>query len=245
MLDQLKHNWHNISIIMKKELAAYFNSTIAYITLVVFLLISGWFFTSSFFLINESDLRVLFSMIPIIYLFFIPAITMGLVARERSAGTMEMLVTLPLDDWEVVTGKFLAAVVLIAVGLLFTLVHFFTLAMVATNMDVGAIFAGYLGLLLVGAVYAAAGIFGSSATSNQITAFIISFMIVFVLFIMDKILFFIPGFLAQVFQYIAIDYHLANISRGVIDSRNLVYFGSMITLFLVLSVRVLEMRKWR
>lgn len=245
MLDQLKHNWRNISIIMKKELAAYFNSSVAYITLVVFLLISGWFFTSSFFLINESDLRVLFSIIPIIYLFFIPAITMGIMAREMSTGTMEMLVTLPLDDWEVVTGKFLAALVLIAVGLLFTAVHFFTLTMVATNMDVGAIIAGYLGLLLVGAVYAAVGVFCSSLTSNQITAFIISFMIVFVLFIMDKILFFIPGFMAQIVQYIAIDYHLTNISRGVIDSRNLVYFGSMIIFFLVLSVRVLEMRKWR
>ena len=245
MLDQLKHNWRNIFIIMKKELAAYFNSTIAYITLVVFLLISGWFFTSSFFLINESDLRVLFGWIPIIYLLFIPAITMGLIAREKSDGTLEMLVTLPLTDWEIVVGKFLAAVGLIAVGLLFTLVHFFTLAMVATNMDGGAIFAGYLGLIFVGGVYAAVGIFCSSLTSNQITAFIVSFMIVFILFIIDKVLIFFPGFLAQVMQYIAIDYHLANISRGVIDSRNLIYFGSMITLFLALSVRVLEMRKWR
>ena len=245
MRDRYLSSARHVGLIFRKEMAAYFNSPVAYITLVVFLLIGGWFFSSSFFLINESDLRMLFATIPIIYLFFIPAISMGLIARETSTGTMEQLVTLPLEDWEVVVGKYLAAVALITVGLLFTLVHLFTLVMVATNLDPGAIFAGYLGLVLVGGVYAAAGVFCSALTSNQITAFILSFLIVFVFFMLDKVLLFAPPSLAALLQYLSIDYHLSNISRGVIDSRNLIYFGSAIGLFLMLTVKVLEMRKWR
>ncbi len=245
MLDQLLLPLRNVGLIFRKELAAYFNSSAAYITLLVFLLITGWFFSSSFFIINESDLRVLFSLVPIIYLFFIPAVTMGLIAREKSSGTMEFLVTLPLSDWEVVLGKYLAAVALIAVGLGFTLFHFATLLLVATDLDPGAVFTGYLGLLLVGGVYAAAGVFCSAMTGNQITAFILSFMIVFVFFMLDKMLIFVPGSLTAFVQYVSIDFHLSNISRGVIDSRNLVYFASITGLFLMLAVRVLEMRKWR
>ena len=245
MADQWRASIRHVGIIFRKEMAAYFNSTVAYITLVVFLLISGWFFSSAFFLIGESDLRGLFSIIPVIYLFFVPAVSMGLIAREKSAGTMELLVTLPLEDWEVVVGKYLAAVALSGVGLLYTMVHFISLAFVGTHVDVGAILAGYLGLLLVGGVYAAAGIFCSAATGNQITAFILAFLIAFVLFMLDKVLFFAPGFLTALLQYVSIDFHLTNISRGVIDSRNVIYFASVIALFLILATRILEMRKWR
>lgn len=234
-----------ISIIYKKELKNFFNSPVAYITLVVFLLIGGWFFTSTLFLINESNLRTLFSVIPIIYIFFIPAITMGLIAKERNDNTMEFLTTLPFDDKDIVIGKFLAALSLIGTALLFTLVHFITLTVIGTNLDVGAIFSGYLGLFLVGGVYAAVGTFSSSVTNNQITAFIISFLIIFLFFMMDKILFFVPGFMTSFLQFMSIDYHLSNISRGVIDSRNLIYFGSVISFFLLISTRVLEIRKWR
>ena len=238
-------NLRQTILIFRKELASYFDSAVAYIALVVFLLIGGWFFSSSFFLINESDLRVLFSVIPIMYLFFIPAITMGLLAREKSAGTIELLVTLPIADGAVVLGKYLAAMALLGVALLFTLLHFTTLVFVSSNVDVGALISGYLGLLLVGGVYAAIGIFCSAITDNQITAFIGSFMLVFILFVLSKVIIFVPGFMSAFVQYISIDFHLTNISRGVIDSRNLVYFGSMIFLFLSLAVRVLEMRKWR
>ena len=245
MADNLAVQWRQSMLIFRKELTSYFDSAVAYIALVVFLLIGGWFFASSFFLINESDLRVLFNLIPIVYLFFIPAITMGLLAREKSSGTMELLVTLPVSDWAVIVGKYLAAMALIGVALLFTLFHFFTLLLVSTNVDVGALLSGYLGLLLVGGVYAAIGLFCSSVTDNQITAFIMSFMIVFILFVLGKVIFFVPAFMSAVVQYISIDFHLTNISRGVIDSRNLVYFGSMIFLFLALSVRMMETRKWR
>jgi ABC-2 type transport system permease protein len=211
----------------------------------VFLIISAWFFMSTFFLINESDLRGLFSVIPTLYIFFIPAITMGLVAREGNTGTMEFLTTLPFSEGEIVVGKFLSALSLIGTALLFTLVHFITVLIVGNNIDIGATISGYLGLLIVGAAYAAIGIFSSALTDNQIVAFIISFAIIFLLFLLDKILVFVPGFLGSIFQYLGTDYHLSNITRGVIDTRNLVYFGSIIVLFLLLSIRILEMRKWR
>jgi ABC-2 type transport system permease protein len=235
----------NIRIIYRKEISSLFNSPVAYVVLVVFTLITAWFFSNTFFLTNQSDLRTLFDVIPIVYVFFIPAITMGLIARERNAGTMELLTTLPLTDGEIVLGKFLAAWSLIGIALLFTCVHFVTLMMVGKNVDMGALLSGYAGLLLVGAVYAAIGVFGSAITPNQITAFLISFMIIFILFILEKILIFVPTFMAPALQFMSMDYHLENISRGVVDSRNLIYFGSMIAFFLLLSTRILEIRKWK
>jgi len=235
----------NVSILYRKEVSSFFNSPVAYITLIGFLIINAWFFTSTFFLINESDLRTLFSLIPIIYLFFIPAITMGLITRELNSDTIEFLTTMPVSDSEIIIGKFLAALTLIGTALLFTLVHFLSLLIVGNNIDVGAIISGYLGLLIVGAAYAAIGTFSSTITKNQIVAFIVCFVIMFILFILDKILIFVPGFLSSIFQYLSIDYHLSNISRGVIDSRNIIYLGSIITFFLLLSIRTLEMRRWR
>lgn len=236
---------NNYKILYRKEVQSFFNSPVAYITLVVFLLINAWFAMSTFFLINESDLRTLFSVVPIVYLFFVPAITMSLIAKEKNTGTMEFITTLPFSDGDIIMAKFLAALTLVGAALAFTLVHFFTLLIIGNNIDIGALFSGYLGLLLVGAVYTAIGTFGSTVTDNQITAFLISFLIIFIFFILDKILIFVPGFLGSIFQFLSIDYHLSNISRGVIDSRNLIYFGSLIAFFLLVSVRILEMRKWR
>lgn len=235
----------NTIAIYRKEISSFFSSPVAYITLMVFLIISAWFFMSTFFLVNESDLRGLFSVIPILYIFFIPAITMGLVSRERNSGTIELLTTLPLSEGEIIVGKFLSALALIGIALLFTLVHFITLLTVGNNIDIGATISGYLGLLIVGAAYTAIGTFSSTLTDNQIVAFIISFVIIFLLFLVDKILVFVPGFLGSIFQYMGTDYHLSNMIRGVIDTRNLIYFGSIIVLFLLLSIRILEMRKWR
>ena len=235
----------NINIIFKKELKSYFNSPMAYIFLVVFAIVTGYFFTNTFFLFNQSNMRALFNIVPLVYLFFIPAITMGLIAREKNIGTMEVISTLPIKDVEFVVGKFLSALSLIALGLVFTFIHFFTLMNVGTNIDYGAVFTGYLGLLMLGAVYASVGTFASSVTDNQVIAFIISVFIVLVFFLMDKMLYFMPVSIAGLIQYISVDYHLSNISRGVIDSRNIIYFASLIGLFLFTTVRVLEIRKWR
>jgi len=235
----------NINIIFKKELKSYFNSPMAYIFLVVFAIVTGYFFTNTFFLFNQSNMRALFNIVPLVYLFFIPAITMGLIAREKNIGTMEVISTLPIKDVEFVVGKFLSALSLIALGLTFTLIHFFTLVNVGTNIDYGAVFTGYLGLLMLGSVYASVGTFASSVTDNQVIAFIISVFIVLVFFLMDKMLYFMPVSIAGLIQYISVDYHLSNISRGVIDSRNIIYFASLIGFFLFTTVRILEIRKWR
>lgn len=235
----------NVKTIFLKEIRAYFNSPMAYIFLVIFAIINGYFFTNTFFLINQSDLRSLFSIVPIVYLFFVPAVAMGLIAREMNLGTIEVISTLPLKNSEYVIGKFLAAFSLILLGLAATLIHFITLVSVGANIDYGAIFSGYFGLALVGAVYAAVGTFASSVTDNQVVAFIIGVFIVLVFFLMDKMLLFIPVFLSGIVQYISVDYHFSNIARGVIDSRNLIYFASIIGFFLFMTIQNIEVRKWK
>ena len=235
----------NLKAVYFKELKSYFNSPMAYIFLVIFAVINGYFFTRTFFLFDQSDMRSLFNIIPLVYLFFIPAVTMSLIAREKNLGTMEVISTLPLKDIDFVAGKFLAAFSLVLTGLLVTLIHFFTLTQVGTNVDYGAVFTGYIGLALAGAVYSSVGTFASSITDNQVVAFIIGIFIVLVFFLMDKMLMFVPVYLTGIIQYLSVDYHLSNISRGVIDSRNLVYFTSVVGFFLFMTVRILEMRKWR
>lgn len=217
----------------------------AYIFLLSFVLLNAYFFSNTFFLINQSDMRALFSIVPLVYLLFCPVVTMGLIARENSLGTAELISTLPIRDHEYVLGKYLAAVTLIGAGLLFTLVHFATLLAVGSSIDIGANLCGYIGLLLVGAFYAAIGTFASSLTNNQVIAFIIGAIGVLIFWLMDKLLLFVPVSIAAIVQYIAVDHHLSNISRGVIDTRNLIYFGSMIWLFLMLAVRTVELRRWR
>jgi ABC-2 type transport system permease protein len=217
----------------------------AYIFLVVFAVVNGYFFTNTFFLINQSDMRALFNITPLVYLFFIPAVSMSLIARERNLGTIEIINTLPIKNYEFVVGKYLASITLIVTGLLITSVHFFTLIKVGTNIDYGAAICGYLGLALVGAVYASAGTFASSITDNQVVAFIIAVFIVIVFWLLDKMLMFVPSTLAGFVQFMSVDYHFANLSRGVIDTRNLIYFGSVIGFFLYLTNKLMEVRKWR
>ncbi len=235
----------NIKAIYSKEMKYYFNSPMAYIFLVIFAIVNGYFFTNTFFLFNQSNMRALFNIVPLVYLFFIPAVTMGLIAREKNVGTIEIIHTMPIRDSEFVLGKFLASFSLILIGLLITLIHFFTLMNVGLNIDYGAVFTGYLGLALVGAVYAAVGTYSSSITDNQVVAFIIGLFIILVFFLMDKLLIFVPISLAGIVQYLSVEYHFSNISRGVVDSRNLIYFFSVIGFFLMMTIRTVEMRKWR
>jgi ABC-2 type transport system permease protein len=232
-------------IIASKEIKGYFISPAAYIVLVIFLLLSGWFFASPLFLANSSDLSNLFGIIPIIYIFFIPAVTMNLISREKNTGTLETLATFPIDETQIIMGKFWASLSLVGIGLLFTLIHLITIVLLGTNIDYGAIFCGYLGLVLLGALYSSIGLFSSTITNNPIVAFIISFFIVFFLFIIQYSLFFIPPFMAGFFQYISTGYHFESISRGVIDTRNLIYFISGTALFLKLSIMIMESRKWK
>lgn len=235
----------NINTIFRRELLGFFNSPMAYIFLVIFAIVNGYFFTNRFFLFGQSDLRALFDIVPLVFLFFIPAVSMGLIARENDIGTMETMSTLPLSTFQFVVGKFLAALILILLGLVATLIHFITLVFVGTNIDHGAIFSGYLGLALMGATFASIGTYASSVTQNQVVAFIIGLFMVLVIYMLDKTLIFVPTSLAGFLQFLAVDYHLSNMSRGVIDSRNLMYFLSMIGFFLFLTIQTLEVRRWK
>ena len=234
-----------IFTLFKKEFFGYFTSPMAYIFLVVFSLVNGYFFSNTFFLIGQSDLRSLFNIVPMVYLFFIPAITMGLIAKEKNTGTMEVLCTLPIKDYELVIGKYLSSISLILVGLVFTDIHLITLMKFGTNIDYGAVFTGYLGLFFVGSLYAAIGTFASSLFDNQVVAFIVAVFIVLMFFLFDKLLIFVPSFLAGFIQYLSVGYHSSSISRGVIDSRNIIYFVSIIGVFLFLTIQILNSRKWK
>jgi ABC-2 type transport system permease protein len=233
----------NVVPIYTRELRSYFNSAVAYVVIVVFLAILGWFFTSNLFLMNVASMRVVFELVPLIFLFFVPAITMRLLAEEKKSGTLELLTTKPVRDVEIVLGKFFAALTLLAAALAPTLLYLFTIMSIG-KVDIGPVFTGYLGLFLMGGVYIAVGILASSLTENQIIAFIISFLMVFVLFILDKILMYVPDTFASTLEFLAIDYHFSNIVRGVIDTRNLIYFGSLLGFSLYMATVSLERRKW-
>ncbi len=235
---------NHIAIFCKKELKSFFDSPIAYIVLTIFLLICGWFFFSDLFLINQASLRNLFRIVPFIFMFFVPAVTMRLISEEKRSGTIEVLLTLPVKDYEVILGKFLASLILIAVAVVLTGVYTLTLSGLG-HLDLGSVTAGYIGLIFLGASYLSVGVFTSSLTHNQIVAFITSFVIIFALYMLDKVLIFVPDFLVSFFEYLSADYHFANISRGVIDSRDVIYYLSVIFLFLFLAIRSLESRKWR
>ncbi len=228
-----------------KELKSFFNSPVAYVILTLFLLIAGWFFSAGLFLVGQAELRDLFStVVPLAFLFFVPAITMRLIAEEKKSGTLELLVTLPVRDVEIVLGKFLAALILLAVALLLTFAYPMTIATLG-DPDGGAIAGGYLGLLLMGASYLAIGMFTSGLTQNQIVAFITGFVLIFAFYMLDKVVIFFPGAIASILEYLSITYHLDNIARGIIDTRDVIYFASVITVFLYLAVRTLESRRWR
>ncbi len=233
----------NILPIYRREIRSYFNSPVAYVVIVVFLAIIGWFFTNNLFLMNVASMRIVFELVPLVFLFFVPAVTMRLLAEEKKSGTLELLTTKPVRDAEIVLGKFLAAWALLAAALVPTVLYLITLLSLG-SIDMGPVVAGYLGLLLMGGVYIAIGIFASSLTENQIVAFIISFLIVLALFLMDKVLMYIPEGLASTIEFLGIDYHFSNIARGVIDSRDIIYFASLLGFSLLLATVSLERRKW-
>jgi len=235
---------NHIAVFSKKELKSYFDSPIAYIVITIFLLITGWFFFNNLFLVGQASMRDLFSTVPFIFMFFIPAISMRLISEEKRSGTIEILVTLPIKDYQIILGKFFAGLILISSALVLTWIYALFLSVLG-NLDFGATFSGYIGLVLLGAAYLSIGLFTSSLSQNQIVAFITSFVIIFALYMLDKVLMFLPGFLASFFEYLSVDYHFSNIARGVIDSRDLIYYLSLIFFFLFLSVRTLESRKWR
>ena len=298
----------NILTIYRKELKSYFNSPVAYIVIIVFLAIVGWFFVNGFFPNDAATMRPLFDMVPFVFLFFIPAITMRSFSEEKKQGTIELLLTKPVKDIELVIGKYLAALMLTIITLLPTVIYllvvvnlslkndssifsgglglflllllfaivigayvyadslnrsgkqsisyvmylisvvltiaYFVIIFKSSYLDWGSVVGAYLGLILMAGVYIGIGIFTSSLTENQVIAFIVSFILVFALFMMGKILVQVSPGLVSVVEFISTDFHFTNISRGVIDTRNLIYYLSMIFLSVFVTKVSIESRKW-
>jgi ABC-2 type transport system permease protein len=230
--------------IFRREFASYFNSPIAYIYLTVYLGLSGWLFLKGFFIIGEASMRSFFDLMPWIFLFFVPAITMRLWAEEKKVGTMELLMTLPITDAEAVLGKYLASLSFLLLSLCLTFALPIVVAVLG-DPDPGQIVGGYLGSVLIGAAYLSIGLFISSLTENQIVAFIVSVVGIFGLFILgaDFVLFGVPDWLVPVFSFLGLGGHFNSVSRGVVDTRDLVYYLSVIGFFLYLNVKSIEARR--
>jgi ABC-2 type transport system permease protein len=212
--------------VFNKEFRVYFVSPIAYIVISIFLLVTGWFFFTTFFLFNQASLRNFFALMPIIFSFVVPAITMRLFSEELNIGSYETLLTMPVTFVDVVLGKFLAAVAFVGASLIPTLSYPITVSCLG-QLDWGPVVGGYLGAMLLAAAFSAIGLFASSLTRNQIIAFIIGVAICFTLTLIDKMLFFLPQFLLGALEYLGADFHFNNISKGIIDSRDLLYFLSV------------------
>ena len=237
----------------KKEINGFLSSLVAYITIGIFLLVMSlflWVFPESSILeYGYAGLDSLFNTAPYIFMFMIPALTMRTLSEERKDGTFELLATSPLTDWQIVFGKYFAALTIVLFALIPTLVYYFTvyeLGVTRGNIDTGAVIGSYIGLFLLGGVFAAIGVFSSSITKNQIIAFAIGVFLCFFAFSgfdsLSTLLTFssIDAFVSS----LGINEHYQSVSRGVLDTRDLVYFLSLISLFLVFTKTVLGGRKW-
>ncbi len=239
---RLAQSWDRIWALAKKELYSYFYSPIAYVVMVIYLAFAGWFFFSRFFLFGQLELRSYFDTAPLLLMFLAPAVTMRLLAEEINTGSYEMLMTLPLTETEMLLGKYLAALIFLGLTLAATLCYPLTLATLG-RLDWGPVIGGYLGLIFLGAAYLAVGLFTSSLTRNQIVAFLLGLAICSILFLSDKILMFLPAPLVGLFEYLGVEYHFEGFTRGVIDSKDVIYFGSIVVAAFAGTRLVLEGRK--
>jgi ABC-2 type transport system permease protein len=228
--------------ILKKEFNSFFASPIAYLVIGVFLLINGlflWVFKDDFNILNAgfADLNSFFFLAPWVFLFLIPAITMKSFADEFSNGTIELLKTKPISDWKIVFGKFWASLLLVFIALIPTLTYAYTIYQLANpigDIDFGSIIGSYIGLLFLAATYTSIGLFTSTLSKNQIVAFILGVMITFFLFYgFDAISISLGNEL--IIKKMGINEHFKSISRGVIDSRDIIYFLSVTVFFLFIT----------
>lgn len=240
--------------LFRKEISNFLSSLIGIMVVVVFLLITGlflWVFKSDFNIMTfgYATLDSLFILAPWVFLFLVPAVTMRSFAEERRTGTIEMLLTKPLSDWQIVGAKYLAGVVLVILALVPTFIYYVSvsqLAMPVGNIDHGGIWGSYIGLFFLSATFVSIGVFCSSITNNQILAFILSvflcgFLYIGFEFIYSMALF---GKVDLFIQQLGMSAHYSSMSRGVIDTRDLIYFISVIVLFLSMTKITLSSRKW-
>jgi len=239
--------------LLKKEINEFFSTITGYIVVIVFLVATSlflWIFPTNYNVLNSgyATLNSLFTLAPWIFLFLVPAVTMRMIAEEKKSGTMELLLTRPISDLQIVTAKYFASLVLVIIALLPTLVYFVTVYYLGNppgNVDVGGTVGSYIGLFFLAAIYAAIGIFSSSLTNNQIIAFIIAVIISFIFYMGFE-------FLSSMWMFSSIDAiivdlginaHYESMSRGVIDTRDVIYFLSVIVVFIYLTKTVIQNRK--
>lgn len=234
-----------IWIITKRELKTFFDSLIAYILLVVFIGLSGfftWLYGSDVFLLGQATLQPFFSVAYWTLFFFIPALTMKMIAEEKKSGTIELLLTKPVTDWDFVIGKYLASLLLIVIALALSLPYYITLSFIGP-IDHGAVWSGYIGMILMSSAFISIGLFASSITTNQIVAFLTALLIgVFFLIIFDVLASNFTGTFSYILNYLSIATHFESISRGVIDSKDIIYFLSITFIGLVFAESVLSKR---
>jgi len=234
----------NIWAIAQRELRSYFVSPVAYVVMALFLLISGFLFSLILGVSNEASMRPLFGNFAVIFLFIVPALTMRLLAEEQRTGTLELMLTAPVRDYELVLGKFLGVFLLLLIMLAITLVYP-AMLLLAGNPDRGPIAAGYLGVILQGAAFLSIGLLASSLTQNQIIAALLAFVILLLLWLADALGNFTQGRIGDLFRFLSITRHYDEFPRGVIDTRDVVYFITVTAAALFFTVQSVTARRWR
>jgi ABC-2 type transport system permease protein len=239
--------------VLTKEFNAFLNSLIAYVATAVFLTVVGllmWVFPETSILeFGYADMSPLFSFGPYVLMFLIPAITMRSFAEERKSGTMEMLFTKPLTDWQIIGGKFLASFILVGLAILPTVIYYFSIRSLGSppaNLDTPGIIGSYIGLVLLGAVFCAIGVMSSALTSNQIVSFIVAAFLSFLLFSGFDSLSVLSAWseFSLTIRQFGLLYHYESLSRGLVDSRDIIYFVSIALLMLLITRIILGARSW-
>lgn len=234
----------NTLTIAGRQFRSYFNGPVAYIVICLIMLFLGFFFWQSFFLYNKATVREMFSYFALILTFGAPMLTMGLLAEEKRSGTIELLITMPVKDSEVILGKFLGVLGLLGVLIALTLPYPISVSTLG-NLDWGPVFAGYFGLVLEGAALLAIGLMASSFTDNQLIALFVSLTISVLFFLLHKVLPLLPSQAAPFFEWLSFDVHFEAMTRGVLDIRDMIFFLSITGFSLGLAFRALESRRWR
>jgi len=240
--------------LFKKEVQAFFSSFTGYLVIVFFLLVNGlflWVFPGDFNLIDGgyASLESFFVLAPWVFLLLVPAVTMRLFSEEKRNGTLELLLTKPLTDWQLVLSKYFAGLMLVLLALIPTLIFFISIYLLGSpvgNIDIGGTMGSYLGLFFLAAIYTAVGVFASAITDNPLISFLLAVVVSFFLYLGFDSLSGIPALqnLASVLVPFGINDHYKSISRGVIDSRDLIYFAAMSAVFLLFTRTLLQSRKW-
>ncbi len=240
---------NNAAVVFRREFSSYFNSPIAYIFIIVFLLLTGLLYMLNFFLVGQADMRGFFGSLPLLLTFFIPAISMRLWAEDRRQGTFELLMTLPMQPYEVMLGKYFAALAFFALALLGSLPIPIMLNTLG-NPDNGTLVSGYLGALLMGGLYLSVGIFTSGLMRDQISAFILGVMACLIMWLLGQTFVaavldgWVDGLGRMLQQFLGMTAHYEPMLRGVVALGDLVYFLALSAFFLFLNALWLEGRKY-